>query len=109
MTNNLNLKARATKIVVATRNPGKLREFCALLAPAGWQVVGLTEAAIEGDIAETGSSFAANARLKAPWPCADPDASCEAPTNSPGIELRFMFGTAFRIGCCTIVVKIGTS
>ena len=65
MTNNLNLKARATKIVVATRNPGKLREFCALLAPAGWQVVGLTEAAIEGDIAETGSSFAGNARLKA--------------------------------------------
>jgi len=65
VTDNLNLKARATKIVVATRNPGKLSEFCALLAPAGWQVVGLSEAAIEGDVAETGDSFAANARLKA--------------------------------------------
>ncbi len=53
------------KIVVATRNPGKLREFRSLLAPAGWQAVGLSEAAIEGDVAETGRSFAENARLKA--------------------------------------------
>ena len=56
---------RTTKIVVATRNPGKLSEFRALLAPAGWQVIGLSEAAIDRDVAETGSSFAENARLKA--------------------------------------------
>ena len=43
----------------------KLKEFRALLAPAGWQVIGLSEAAIERDVAETGSSFAENARLKA--------------------------------------------
>jgi XTP/dITP diphosphohydrolase len=59
------LQVSAPRIVVATRNPGKLREFRTLLAPAGWQVIGLSEAAIERDVAETGSSFAENARLKA--------------------------------------------
>ena len=62
---SLNLQVPAPRIVVATRNPGKLKEFRTLLAPAGWQAIGLCEAAIEKDVAETGSSFAENARLKA--------------------------------------------
>lgn len=62
---NLNLHKPAPGIVIATRNSGKLREFRTLLAPAGWQVIGLSEAAIERDVAETGNSYAENARLKA--------------------------------------------
>jgi XTP/dITP diphosphohydrolase len=62
---SLNLQVPAPRIVVATRNPGKLREFRTLLALAGWQVIGLSEAAIHRDVAETGCSFAENARLKA--------------------------------------------
>jgi len=53
------------RIVIATRNRGKLREFRALLEPAGLEVAGLAELGINGDVDETGSSFVENARLKA--------------------------------------------
>jgi XTP/dITP diphosphohydrolase len=52
-------------IVLATRNQGKLQEFRALLEPAGWKVIGLSDLPITRDVAETGKSFAENARLKA--------------------------------------------
>jgi XTP/dITP diphosphohydrolase len=52
-------------IVLATRNQGKLEEFRALLEPAGWEVIGLSDLSITTDVAETGKSFAENARLKA--------------------------------------------
>jgi len=52
-------------MILASRNQGKLREFRALLAPAGWEVIGLSDLAIERDVKETGNSFAENARLKA--------------------------------------------
>jgi XTP/dITP diphosphohydrolase len=52
------------KLVIATRNPGKLKEFRTLLAPLGYEVtssgeLGLTEPA------ETAADFAGNARIKA--------------------------------------------
>jgi non-canonical purine NTP pyrophosphatase (RdgB/HAM1 family) len=53
------------RLVVATRNPGKLREFEAALAPAGVEVVGPSEVAGAPDVAETGATFEENARLKA--------------------------------------------
>jgi XTP/dITP diphosphohydrolase len=52
-------------MVLATRNQGKLQEFRALLEPAGWGVIGLSDLSITKDVAETGKSFAENARLKA--------------------------------------------
>jgi XTP/dITP diphosphohydrolase len=55
----------SAKMVLATRNPGKLREFRVLLAPSGWTPLGLSDLTIGKDVAETGSSFAENARLKA--------------------------------------------
>lgn len=52
-------------IVVATGNPGKVREIAAVLAPAGHEVLGL-EALPDGiPVEETGTTFEANARLKA--------------------------------------------
>jgi non-canonical purine NTP pyrophosphatase (RdgB/HAM1 family) len=52
-------------IVVATRNHGKLREFSQLLGQRFERVLGLEDIGFQGDIDETGSSFAENARLKA--------------------------------------------
>ncbi|MDF5714558.1 MAG: RdgB/HAM1 family non-canonical purine NTP pyrophosphatase [Rhizonema sp. NSF051] len=51
-----------TKLVVATGNPGKLREMQAYLADSDWE---LTLKPEELDIEETGETFAANACLKA--------------------------------------------
>jgi XTP/dITP diphosphohydrolase len=51
--------------VVATHNPGKLREFQRLLAPHPWRVVGLAEAGWAGDLDEPGDTYAENAVAKA--------------------------------------------
>lgn len=52
-------------IVVATGNPGKIGECAAVLAPAGFTVLGLDALADTTPLEETGSTFEANARLKA--------------------------------------------
>lgn len=52
------------RVVLASGNPGKLREFVELLAPSGLQIVPQSQFGIEPP-AETGDSFAANALLKA--------------------------------------------
>lgn len=52
------------RLLVATHNPGKLREFEYLLAPSGVEVIGAAALGLE-EPAETGDSFEANARLKA--------------------------------------------
>jgi len=52
-------------IVVATGNPGKVRECAAVLVPAGFTVLGLDALSDRTPIEETGSSLEANARLKA--------------------------------------------
>lgn len=56
-----------TRIVLATRNAGKIRELRRLLAEAGLAVepAGLEEFPDIGDVAETGLTFAENALLKA--------------------------------------------
>jgi XTP/dITP diphosphohydrolase len=59
------LQIGSRKIVLATRNQGKLREFRQLLAPRGHQLIDLVEACLSKDHQETGGSFAENARLKA--------------------------------------------
>lgn len=51
-----------TLLVVATGNPGKLKEMQAYLTDSGWE---LTLKPEELDIEETGDTFAANACLKA--------------------------------------------
>jgi len=51
------------RIVLATKNPGKVREFRALLEGHGIEVVGLDPHAPE--VAETGTTFEENALIKA--------------------------------------------
>ena len=53
------------KVVVATGNPGKVKECAAVLSPAGFTVLGLDALADTTPVEETGSTFEANARLKA--------------------------------------------
>ncbi len=55
----------AQRILIATRNPGKVREFAQALEPQGFQVFGMDALSDTGEIEETGETFAANARLKA--------------------------------------------
>jgi XTP/dITP diphosphohydrolase len=52
------------KLVVASHNPGKLREIMELLAPYGIESLGAAQLGLP-EPEETGTSFAENARLKA--------------------------------------------
>lgn len=52
-------------LVVATGNAGKLAEFAAMMTPLGYDVRDLSELADRTPIEETGSTFEANAHLKA--------------------------------------------
>jgi XTP/dITP diphosphohydrolase len=52
------------RLVIATHNPGKLREMRELLAPYGIEAVSAGELSLP-EPSETGSSFAENARIKA--------------------------------------------
>ncbi len=56
--------AARRRILVATGNAGKLREFRALLDDLGFEVLGLGDCGLAG-AEETGDSFVANALLKA--------------------------------------------
>lgn len=53
------------KLVIATRNAGKLKEISRLLEPLGITAEGLDELACTHEVVEDGASFAANARKKA--------------------------------------------
>ena len=55
----------STPLLIATRNPGKLRELSELLAGVPFELVSLAEASIEEDVEETGSTLEENASLKA--------------------------------------------
>ena len=52
-------------LVVATRNPGKMREYRQLLADWPVELISLDDAGVAGDVDETGDTFLSNARLKA--------------------------------------------
>ena len=56
--------AKGSRLVVASHNPGKVREIMALLAPFGIETKGAAELGL-AEPEETGLTFAANAELKA--------------------------------------------
>lgn len=61
------------KFVLATHNPGKLREMSAILSQFGVEVVSPRDLGITVDVEETGTTFAENAMLKAKAICAAAD------------------------------------
>ena len=56
------------RLIIASHNPGKIREFQAVLGPR-WQVRPQAEMGV-GDVEETGSTFVENALIKARHACA---------------------------------------
>ena len=58
------------KFVLATHNPGKLKEMGAILAQFGVEVVSPRDLGLTVDVEETGTTFAENAMLKAKTICA---------------------------------------
>jgi XTP/dITP diphosphohydrolase len=82
-------------IVVATRNPGKLREFQSLLLPLNSDILSLADMSIVEEFEETGRTFAENARIKAvsysrliPFPVLADDSGLEVAAlgGQPGIR-----------------------
>lgn len=58
------------KFILATHNPGKLREMADILSHLGVEVVSPADVGITVEVEETGATFAENAMLKAKAICA---------------------------------------
>ena len=61
----LTLPLRERELLVATGNPGKLREYAELLRDAPFRLLSLKDVGITAEVEETGDTFAENAWLKA--------------------------------------------
>lgn len=53
------------RIIIATKNEGKMKEFRRMLEPLGYEAVSAEEAGITEDVEETGTTFLENAMIKA--------------------------------------------
>ena len=82
------------RIVLATRNPGKLTELTRILAASGIEVTlaGLDEFPGAPEVAETGRTFAENAVLKA----RSPSCGCHGTTGSPAGVINDRAGSTAR-------------
>jgi XTP/dITP diphosphohydrolase len=58
-------KQDCRKLVLASANPHKLREFRQILAPLGVEVLSVGEVGVSLDVEENGATFAENAAIKA--------------------------------------------
>jgi XTP/dITP diphosphohydrolase len=103
----------AARLVVATHNPGKLREFGELLAPFGVEPVGAAELGLD-EPEETGSTFRDNSLLKALAAArgsglvalADDSGLCvEALDGAPGIYSARWAGAAKDFGAAMARVE----
>ena len=54
-----------SRLIIASNNKGKLREFGELLEPFGFEVVSMREAGFTDEIVEDGDTFEENAHIKA--------------------------------------------
>jgi XTP/dITP diphosphohydrolase len=78
------------RLLLATTNPGKLREFRRLLDGCGWELVAPSELGLTLDVQEDGSTYEENAVLKArTWAQA---AGIPALADDSGIEVDALDG-----------------
>jgi XTP/dITP diphosphohydrolase len=91
------------RILVATHSPHKLRELRGLLRPRRADLVSLSDLGIADEVEETGSTFEANARLKArfyaqssglPTLADDSGLEVDALDGGPGVRTRRYAGEA---------------
>ena len=78
------------KLVVATNNQGKVKEFRQLLEPLGFEPVSLKEEGIAIDITEDGETFAENAHIKAQ--AIYEICKCPVLADDSGLEIEFLGG-----------------
>lgn len=78
------------KILIATSNEGKMKEFRRLLADKEVEVLSMKEAGIEIDIEENGTTFEENAAIKAKALCAVSNTLCLA--DDSGLVIDFLGG-----------------
>lgn len=88
------------RVVLATSNPGKLREFTRLLAPLGCEVLAQSEFDVE-PVEESGETFIENAMLKARAACVasglpaiadDSGVTVDALGGAPGVRSARLAG-----------------
>ncbi len=53
------------RIIIASNNAGKIREFTEMLRPYGFEAVSMRDAGFTGEIIEDGDTFEENAHIKA--------------------------------------------
>lgn len=80
----------APTLLVATRNPGKMREYRELLADYPGRLISLDDAGIADEVEETGATFADNARLKAATYCRL--SGCLTISDDSGLEVDALGG-----------------
>ncbi len=78
------------KLVVATNNQGKVKEFRQLLEPLGFEPVSLKDEGIVIDVAEDGETFAENAHIKAQT--VYEICKCPVLADDSGLEIEFLGG-----------------
>lgn len=81
---------KGTRLLLATNNPGKVREFRRLLEGCGFEVVTPAEAGLNLDVEEHGTSYAENATLKAE--AFAKAGGCLALADDSGIEVDALGG-----------------
>jgi XTP/dITP diphosphohydrolase len=90
-----------TKLLLATGNPGKLRELEALLAGTGLELLSPRQVGLDEQVEETGQNYAENASLKARafarasgvWALADDTGlEVEALGGAPGLHSSRLVG-----------------
>ena len=90
------------KLLLATTNPGKLKELLALLQGAPFSILSPADLALKLDVAEEGADYAANARAKAVafaqaaglWALADDTGlEVDALGGAPGLFSRRLAGS----------------
>ena len=93
-------------LVIATTNPGKLREIAPILEGVPATLVSLADFQGIPEPAETGSTFAENARLKAVYyaqatglPCVADDSGLEvaALDRAPGVQSSRWYGEDYSV------------
>jgi len=94
------------KLVIATTNPGKVREIAGILAASPAQLIALSELPAIDEPEETGRTFADNARLKALYyaqatglPSVADDSGLEitALNNLPGVHSARWEGSDYAV------------
>jgi XTP/dITP diphosphohydrolase len=94
------------RLLIATTNPGKIREIKDILAPAPVAVVTLADLPAVPEPEETGATFEDNARLKAlyyasatglPSVADDSGIEIDALDKAPGVHSARWFGTDYAV------------